>query len=326
MKLSTLLASAQETADRLNRRPRPDATPISRGIDVSFEFFPPKDQASSKSFWTCIERLAPLHPRFVSVTYGAGGSTRESTRATVKRILNETALSAAAHLTCVDAARADVDAVVHDYVAAGVKHIVALRGDPADRQRKFVPHPRGYKNAAELVAGIRRLGELEVTVAAYPEVHPEARSAEADLDNLKRKIDAGASRAVTQFFFDVDVYFRFVDRVRAAGVAVPIVPGILPVTNFARVKSFAAMCGTHIPEWLGSLFAGLDDAPDIRQLVSATLTAEQCIRLWEQGVREFHFYTLNRPLLTLAICHILGIRHCSSDLRAQTSATGNVKP
>lgn len=324
MKLSTLLASAQETADRLNRRPRPDATPISRGIDVSFEFFPPKDQSSGESLWACIERLAPLGPRFVSVTYGAGGSTRERTHATVKRISNETALSPAAHLTCVDAARTDVDAVVHDYAAAGVKHIVALRGDPAEKQRGFAPHPRGYRNAAELVAGIRRIGEFEVTVAAYPEVHPEARSAEADLDNLKRKIDAGASRAITQFFFDVDVYFRFVDRVRAAGITVPIVPGILPVTNFARVQSFAAMCGTHIPQWLGGLFAGLDDAPDIRQLVSATLTAEQCIRLWEQGVREFHFYTLNRPLLTLAICHILGLRPRAGDALAQTPATGSL--
>ncbi len=326
MKLSTLLASAQETADRLNRRPRPDATPISRDIDVSFEFFPPKDEGSSESLWACIERLGPLRPRFVSVTYGAGGSTRERTHATVRRLLNETTLAPAAHLTCVDATRKEVDTVIDDYAAAGVKHIVALRGDPVDRSSGFIPHPQGYRNAADLVAGIRRRGDFEVTVAAYPEVHPDARSAEADLDNLKRKVDAGASRAITQFFFDVERYFRFVDRVRAAGITVPIVPGMLPVTNFARVQSFAEMCGTHIPPWLGGLFEGLDDAPDIRQLVSATLAAEQCIRLWEQGVREFHFYTLNRPLLTLAICHILGIRPSADVSDTQSPATRKVTP
>ncbi|MDH3714327.1 MAG: methylenetetrahydrofolate reductase [NAD(P)H] [Gammaproteobacteria bacterium] len=307
---SRLFTSAQETAERLRRRlsPSPGVTPINSDIDVSFEFFPPSDAAAGERLWSCIERLAPLHPRFVSVTYGAGGSTRERTHETVKRILAETDLSPAAHLTCVDASRRDVDAVIEDYAAAGVKHIVALRGDPAERQSAFRPHPNGYRNAAELVAGIRRSGDFEITVAAYPEVHPDARSAQADLDNLKRKIDAGASRAITQFFFESDVYFDFLERARAAGITVPIVPGILPVTNYARVKQFAQMCGTSVPDWLGVLFQGLDEAADIRQLVAATLTAEQCTGLWERGVREFHFYTLNRPLLTLAICHILGLR------------------
>ncbi|MDH3452845.1 MAG: methylenetetrahydrofolate reductase [NAD(P)H] [Gammaproteobacteria bacterium] len=311
MSSSSLFTSAQETAARLRRRPRPGATPINGDIDVSFEFFPPADEAAGARLWACIQRLAPLQPRFVSVTYGAGGSTRERTHDTVKRILSETNLAPAAHLTCVDASRRDVDAVVEDYAAAGVEHIVALRGDPAERQTVFRPHPRGYQNAAELVAGIRRLGDFEITVAAYPEVHPDARSAQADLDNLKRKIDAGASRAITQFFFDSNVYFEFLDRARAAGITVPIVPGILPVTNYARVKQFAQMCGASIPAWLGVLFDGLDEAADIRQLVAATLTAEQCTGLWERGVREFHFYTLNRPLLTLAICHILGLRPSS---------------
>ncbi len=308
MTTSSLFTSVQETAARLRRRPRPEATPINSVIEVSFEFFPPANEAAGEQLWSCIERLAPLQPRFVSVTYGAGGSTRERTHDTVKRLLRETDLAPAAHLTCVAASRRDVDAVIEDYAAAGVRHIVALRGDPAERQSVFRPHPQGYRNAAELVAGIRRLGDFEISVAAYPEVHPEARSAQADLDNLKRKIDAGASRAITQFFFDSNLYFDFIDRARAAGITVPIVPGILPVTNYARVKQFAQMCGTSIPDWLGVLFDGLDEAADIRQLVAATLTAEQCTGLWERGVREFHFYTLNRPLLTLAICHILGLR------------------
>lgn len=308
MNNNPLFDSVRETTARLQKRPRPGATPIGSDLNVSFEFFPPKDEKMEQSLWACTQRLAALRPRFVSVTYGAGGSTRARTHATVKRILDETDLTAAAHLTCVGASRDEVDAVVREYHHAGIRHIVALRGDSPAADGKFRAHPHGYANAAELVAGIQRVGNFDVSVGAYPEVHPDASSPQADLDNLKRKIDAGASRAITQFFFDADVYLRFVDRARAAGINVPIVPGILPVTNFARLKDFAASCGASVPDWLAMLFTGLDEAPDIRQLVSATVTAEQCMRLWEQGVRDFHFYTLNRPQLTSAICHILGVR------------------
>ncbi len=316
-----LLESAAETAARLGRRPRAPFTPIAGSLEVSFEFFPPQTPAVEQRLWRCIERLAPLAPRFVSVTYGAGGSTRERTHATVRRILEGTDLVPAAHLTCVDASTEEVDAVVRDYHRAGVRHIVALRGDPPEGASGFTAHPHGYANAAALVAGIRRIAEFEISVAAYPEVHPQASSWQADLDNLKRKIDNGASRAITQFFFDVDVFLRFVDRARAAGITVPIVPGILPVTNFARVREFAARCGASIPPWLAQLFAGLDEAGDIRQLVAATVTAEQCMRLCEQGVREFHFYTLNRAELTAAICHILGVR-----VALPPAATGAARP
>ena len=318
MNAKTLLESASETADRLRRRPLPAATPITADIAVSFEFFPPRDERANQSFSACVERLAPLAPRFMSVTYGAGGKTRAGTRASVKHILESTEVAPAAHLTCVGASRDEIDGVVRDFQALGIRHIVALRGDPPNADRGFQAHPNGYASAAELVAGIHRVGDFEVSVAAHPEVHPEAASPQADLDNLKRKIDAGASRAITQFFFDVDTYFRFMDRVRAAGINVPVVPGILPVGNFNRVQSFAAMCGASVPDWLGPLFSSLDQDPDIRQLVAATVTAEQCVRLWDQGVRAFHFYTLNRPLLTYAICHILGIR----PVGAHEEATG----
>jgi len=277
-------------------------------LQVSFEFFPPRTEDMELTLWRSIEKLEPLSPRFVSVTYGAGGSTRERTHATVRRILTDTTLVPAAHLTCVDASRDEVDDVVRGYWAAGVRHIVALRGDPPDAARHFEPHPDGYANAAELVAGIRRIGDFEVTVGAFPEVHPEAATPQSDLDNLRRKIDAGATRAITQFFFDPDVYLRFVDKARGEGIEVPIVPGILPVTNFANVQRFAATCGASVPRWLADLFAGLDDHPTTRQLVAATVAAEQCMRLAEHGVTEFHFYTLNRSALTYAICHILGIR------------------
>ena len=283
-------------------------TPIKSRIEASFEFFPPKTPEMEKTLWRSIERLAPVAPRFVSVTYGAGGSTRERTHATVKRILEETDLTPAAHLTCVDATRAEVDEVARSYHALGVRHIVALRGDPPESASRFTPHPEGYANAAELVAGLKRVADFELTVGAYPEVHPDAASPEADLDNLKRKLDAGASRAITQFFFDVGVFLRFVERARAAGISAPIIPGILPVTNFASVKRFAAACGASVPEWMAELFAGLDDAPDTRQLVAASVAAEQCLRLQAQGVTEFHFYTLNRAELTLAICHRLGLK------------------
>lgn len=303
----SLFTSARETAERLARRPKPGASPVKSDLKLSFEVFPPADDAGRDKLWACIERLTPLQPSFISVTYGAGGSTRDRTQSTVERILRETAIRPAAHLTCVSATKAEVDEVILGLATTGIDHIVALRGDPPQGSSSFQAPSDGYRNAAELVSGIRRIGDFEISVAAYPEMHPEAESKQADLDNLKRKMDAGASRAITQFFFDNDSYFRFLDQARAAGITIPIVPGILPVTNYARVKQFARSCGASVPEWLSVLFDGIDDAPDIRQLVAATLAAEQCTRLRDQGVNEFHFYTLNRPSLTLAICHILGV-------------------
>jgi len=280
---------------------------------VSFEFFPPKTEEMEERLWASIKRLEPLRPRFVSVTYGAGGSTRERTHATVRRIRQETALEPAAHLTCVAATREEIDAVARDYWEAGIRHIVALRGDPPTGilggiGTGYQPHPGGYAYAADLVAGLRKVGDFEISVAAYPETHPAARSPGHDLDNLKAKLDAGASRAITQFFFDVDVFLRFRDRVRAAGIDVPLVPGILPVTNFAQLKRMSAACGASIPAWMGGHFDGLDDDPDTRRLVAASLAAEQCRRLHANDVHEFHFYTLNRADLIVAICHLLGVR------------------
>ncbi len=275
---------------------------------VSFEFFPPKTAEMENRLWEVITRLEPLMPRFVSVTYGAGGSTRERTHATVRRIRIETSLEPAAHLTCVAATKADIDAVARDYWASGVRHIVALRGDPPAGGEAYTPHPNGYAYAADLVAGLKRVADFEISVAAYPESHPEAASAAADLDNLKRKVEAGASRAITQYFFDVDLYLRFRDRAAAHRIAVPIVPGILPVTNYAQVKKFSASCGASIPDWMEAHFAGLDGDPDTRRLVAASIAAEQCRRLHAEGVHEFHFYTLNRADLIVAICHLLGVR------------------
>ena len=275
---------------------------------VSFEFFPPKTAEMENRLWEVITRLEPLMPRFVSVTYGAGGSTRERTHATVRRIRIETSLEPAAHLTCVAATKAEIDAVARDYWAAGVRHIVALRGDPPAGGEAYTPHPDGYAYAADLVAGLKRVADFEISVAAYPESHPEAASAAADLDNLKRKVEAGASRAITQYFFDVDLYLRFRDRAAAHRIAVPIVPGILPVTNYAQVKKFSASCGASIPDWMEAHFAGLDGDPDTRRLVAASIAAEQCRRLHAEGVHEFHFYTLNRADLIVAICHLLGVR------------------
>jgi methylenetetrahydrofolate reductase (NADPH) len=275
---------------------------------VSFEFFPPKNEKMEAQLWAAIERLEPLGPRFVSVTYGAGGTTRERTHRTVSRIRRETRLEPAAHLTCVGADRVEIDAVAGTYRDAGVRHIVALRGDAPEGEDGYTPHPDGYAYAADLVAGIAAIGGFEISVAAYPETHPEAASAAADLDNLKRKIDAGASRAITQFFFDPAVYFRFVDRARAAGITVPIVPGILPVTNFGQVTRFAAMCGATVPSWLALAFDGLDDDPETRRLVAMSVAFDQCRRLRAGGADEFHFYTLNRAELTYAICHMLGLR------------------
>ncbi|HYL33354.1 MAG TPA: methylenetetrahydrofolate reductase [NAD(P)H] [Stellaceae bacterium] len=275
---------------------------------VSFEFFPPKTEEMEEKLWQTVKRVEPLAPRFVSVTYGAGGSTRARTHATVLRIRTDTALEPAAHLTCIGAPRDAIDAVGRLYWDSGIRHVVALRGDPPAGEGSYKPHPGGYAFAADLVAGLKRIAPFEISVAAYPETHPEAKSPEADLDNLKRKIDAGADRAITQFFFEVDVYLRFVDRARAHGIGVPIVPGILPVTNFAQVKKFAAVCGAAIPDWMPPMFDGLDADPDTRRLVAASIAAEQCRRLQAHGVDDFHFYTLNRADLIVAICHMIGVR------------------
>jgi methylenetetrahydrofolate reductase (NADPH) len=291
---------------------RARATPLyadlSGDIGVSFEFFPPKTPTMEATLWESIETLAPLAPRFVSVTYGAGGSTRERTHSTVARIVRDTSLKPAAHLTCVDASRGEIDDVARAYWDAGIRHIVALRGDPPRAGEKFVARPDGYAGAAELVEGLKRIADFEISVSAYPERHPDATSDTADLDNLKRKLDAGATRGITQFFFEPSTYFRFNDAAAAAGITAELVPGILPVSNFAQLKRMAASCATSIPDWMGRLFDGLDDKPAARQLVAATIAAEQCRRLYAGGVRQFHFYTLNRAELAYAICHLLGVR------------------
>jgi methylenetetrahydrofolate reductase (NADPH) len=286
-------------------------------LRVSFEFFPPKTEEMDRTLWESIARLAPVDPSFVSVTYGAGGSTRERTHATVKRILAETALVPAAHLTCVAATRLEVDEVVRAYRAAGVRHIVALRGDPPEGiGAKYEPHPGGYAYACDLVAGIRRAGDFEISVAAFPEKHPESRSIEEDLDALKRKIDAGASRAITQFFFDNDLYHRFVDRVRASGINIPIVPGVLPVQNFKQAKNFAERAGASVPRWLAERFEGLDEDVATRKLVAAAVASEQVLDLAAEGVKDFHFYTMNRAELVFAICHQLGLRPAAAQAAA----------
>ena len=279
-----------------------------KDIAVSFEFFPPKSEKMETALWTSIRKLEPLQPEMVSVTYGAGGSTRERTHATISRILKETDLVPAAHLTCVAATRGEIDDIAREYWDMGVRHIVALRGDMPEAGAAYAPHGQGYVNAADLVTGLKKIGDFNISVAAYPESHPDSGSWDADIDNLKRKIDAGANQAITQYFFDVDMYFRFMDRVLAAGITVPIIPGIMPVTNFAQARNFSAMCGTSIPKWLEDLFEGLDDRPEIRRHVAATVAAEQCMRLYQGGVKKFHFYTLNRSELTTTICHFLGIR------------------
>ncbi|HLK82259.1 MAG TPA: methylenetetrahydrofolate reductase [NAD(P)H] [Xanthobacteraceae bacterium] len=283
--------------------------PQQRQVRVSFEFFPPKTAEMETTLWEAIGRLAPLQPSFVSVTYGAGGSTRERTHATVKRIIAETPLVPAAHLTCVAADRAEVDGVIRSYVAAGVRHIVALRGDPVGGiAERYAPHPRGYQNAADLVAGIKAIADIEVSVSAYPEKHPDSPSVEADIDMLQAKVDAGAGRAITQFFFDNDLYFRYLDRIRARGITIPIVPGILPVQNFKQMRLFAERCGTSVPAWLADRFAGLDADAATRRLIAAAVAAEQVMDLVDRGVTDFHFYTMNRADLVFAICHLLGVR------------------
>jgi methylenetetrahydrofolate reductase (NADPH) len=294
--------------EALTARDGPLFADVAGDIDVSFEFFPPKTGKMEETLWQSIETLAPLAPRFVSVTYGAGGSTRERTHNTVARIVRETAIPAAAHLTCVDATRDEIDRIAEDYWNVGVRHIVALRGDPPRAGEKYGTHPGGYENAAALVEGLRKRHPFEISVAAYPECHPDSPDATADLDNLKRKIDAGATRAITQFFFEPDTFFRFRDDAAKAGIGAEIVPGIMPVMNYASVTRMSAMCGTAVPGWMGRLFEGLDDRPDARQLVAATLAAELCRRLYAGGVRQFHFYTLNRAELAYAICHLLGVR------------------
>ncbi|HEY3916719.1 MAG TPA: methylenetetrahydrofolate reductase [NAD(P)H] [Stellaceae bacterium] len=279
---------------------------MSAGPAISFEFFPPKTAAMEMALWQAIVRLAPLAPRFVSVTYGAGGSTRERTHATVARIRRETPLNPAAHLTCVAASRDAIDAVARDYWHAGIRHIVALRGDPPAGSG-YRPHPDGYGRAADLVAGIKRVADFEISVAAYPEVHPEAASAAADLDYLKRKIDAGATRAITQFFFDVDRFLRFRDRAAAAGIGVPIVPGILPIVDFAQARKFAAACGASIPAWLEAEFAGIGEDPRVRAAAAARVAVALCRALLAAGSDALHFYTLNRAELVAEICAALGI-------------------
>jgi len=281
----------------------------SHPIKVSFEFFPPKSAEMEATLWSSIERLAPLQPQFVSVTYGAGGSTRERTHATVSRLVRETSLSPAAHLTCVAATKEEVDNVVASYWDAGVRHVVALRGDPiGGLGTTYAPHPQGYRRTCDLVAGIKAVGDFEVSVSAYPEKHPEAASLEADIDELQAKVDCGADRAITQFFFDNDHYFRYLDRVRARGINIPIVPGIVPVQNFKQTANFALKTGATIPAWLAARFEGLDNDVETRKLIAAAVAAEQVIDLVDRGVDEFHFYTMNRADLVYAICRLLGLR------------------
>jgi methylenetetrahydrofolate reductase (NADPH) len=299
-----------ETLERWATGTRVNPLPAREGAAppaISFEFFPPKTEALEAQLWACVERLATLRPRFVSVTYGAGGSTQERTHATVLRLVQETELTPAAHLTCVGATRDEVDEIARRYWAAGVKHIVALRGDPP-KGETYAPHPGGYDFAADLVAGLKRVADFEITVAAYPEIHPQARSPEDDLDNLKRKLDAGATRAITQMFFDNDAFLRFLDRALAAGIKAPIVPGIMPVSNYTQAARFCAQCGTNVPKWMAELFEGLDEDIETRRMVAAATTAEQVRILQANGIDEFHFITLNRPDLVYAIARILGVK------------------
>jgi methylenetetrahydrofolate reductase (NADPH) len=283
---------------------------------LSFEFFPPRTEALEQQLWTCIQRLAPLSPRFVSVTYGAGGTTQARTHATVSRILGETNLVPAAHLTCIGATRAEVDEVARRYWDAGVRHIVALRGDPPPGTT-YEPHPGGYPYAADLVAGLKNVADFEISVAAYPEVHPTAANPMADLENLKRKLDAGATRAITQYFFETSTYLRFLDLCLAAGLNAPIVPGIMPVSNYEQAVKFSDMCGASVPAWMGRLFEGTQNDPETRRMVGMMVAAEQVRLLQANGVDEFHFYTLNRPDLTYAIAHVLGVRPLPGDSRVE---------
>ena len=281
----------------------------SRRPRVSFEFFPPKTEEMEVALWDSVRRLEPLGPSFVSVTYGAGGSTRERTHATVKRMVEETALKPAAHLTCVSASKAEIDEVIRSYWEAGVRHVVALRGDPAGGLgTAYEPHPEGYAQTCDLVAALKRIGDFEVTVSAYPEKHPEAASLDADIEALKRKVDAGANRAITQFFFDNDVYFRYLDKVRARGIEIPILPGIVPVQNFKQTANFARKTGASVPQWLADRFEGLEDDAATRRLVAAAVCAEQVLDLIDRGATDLHFYTMNKADLVYAICHLVGLK------------------
>lgn len=282
--------------------------PAIENVKVSFEFFPPHSVKMQETLWRSIQRLAPLHPDFVSVTYGADGSTRERTHDVVERIVKETDLTAAPHLTCIDATCGEIDDIAREYWDMGVRHLVALRGDPPKDANKHEPHPGGYAYAADLVAGLKKVADFDISVAAYPEVHPEALSALSDLENLKRKLDAGASRAITQFFFDTDAFLRFRDCCGAVGIESSIVPGILPITRFPQLTRFAEQCGATVPNWLAERFEGLDDDPGTRQLIAASVAIDQVRRLQREGICEFHFYTLNRSELTYAICHAFGVR------------------
>jgi methylenetetrahydrofolate reductase (NADPH) len=277
-------------------------------VQVSFEFFPPHSEQMQETLWKSITRLQPLSPSFVSVTYGADGSTRERTHDVVERIVNETDLTVAPHLTCVDARCEEIDEIARDYWEMGIRHLVALRGDPPAGAGKYRPAPGGYAYASDLVTGLKKVADFDISVAAYPEVHPEAPSPEFDLENLRRKLDAGASRAITQFFFDTELFLRFRDRCAAIGIDSKLVPGILPITRFAQMTKFAAHCGASVPDWLRDRFEGLDDDAETRNLIAANVAIEQVQRLQAEGVDEFHFYTLNRSELTVAICHALGIR------------------
>jgi methylenetetrahydrofolate reductase (NADPH) len=284
-------------------------TASSQRFNISYEFFPPKTPEMEAQLWESVKRLEGLNPHFVSVTYGAGGSTRERTHAIVSRISRETKMKAAAHLTCVSSSSAEIDDILHGYWDAGVRHIVALRGDPPTGVgTKFTPNPDGYARSCELVRGIRRLHDFEISVSTYPEGHPESASVEQDLDALRAKIDAGATRAITQFFFDNDIYFRFLDKARARGITIPIVPGIMPIRNFRQVANFATKAGASVPRWIGERFEGLDQDPETRALVAATTAVEQVMGLARAGVDQFHFYTNNRADMVFAICHLLGVR------------------
>jgi methylenetetrahydrofolate reductase (NADPH) len=296
------LVDFSEAVPRASRR-------ICTGMNVSFEFFPPQTADMERTLWASIERLAPLAPEFVSVTYGAGGATRERTHATVARIVRETEIKPAAHLTCVGAACTEIDEIARSYWEIGVRHIVALRGDaPGDVEGRFQPHPEGYANSTALVAGLKRLADFEITVSTYPEGHPESASIDQDIDALKAKIDAGATRAITQFFFENEVYFRFLDKAHARGINIPIIPGIVPVQNFRQTARFAEKAGASVPTWLAERFEGLDDDPTTRRLIAATIAAEQVFDLVDAGIEHFHFYTMNRADLVYAICHLIGLR------------------
>jgi methylenetetrahydrofolate reductase (NADPH) len=287
----------------------PSAADVARRLETSFEFFPPKSEAMERSLWEAVTRLAPLRPTFFSVTYGAGGSTRQRTHDTVVRLKAETGIDPAAHLTCVAATRAEIDEVARAYWDAGIRHIVALRGDPPSGMGgRYTAHPGGYANAAELVAGLKKIGGFQISVAGYPEKHPDSPDATEDLANLKRKVDAGADRCITQFFFEADDFLRFRDRAASAGIGVPIVPGIMPVSNFQAVTRIAGLCGSKVPAWLAERFEGLDDDLETRRMIAATVAGDLCRRLQSEGVGQFHFYTLNRADLTFATCHLLGVR------------------